>query len=133
MVHTAATAPGPAHASRREIVERVLATADALERAACARAAAPRLVLETRSGCVAVEGRLCALVGRGARCDVPLSGGRVSRRHAALVQRGGAWWIEDLGSLHGTFCRGERVERRRLCDGDVLELGDEPVRCRLHA
>jgi hypothetical protein len=129
MVYAAAAPPGPC--SRREVVERVLATADALERAACACARAPRLVLETRAGCVAVEGRLCALVGRGARCDVPLTGGRVSRRHAALVQRAGAWWIEDLGSRHGTYCRGERVERRRLRDGDVLELGDEPVRCRL--
>ena len=126
----AAAAPVPP-GSRREIVERVLATADALERAACARARAPRLVIETRAGCVAVEGRLCAVVGRGARCDVPLSGGGVSRRHAALEQRGGAWWIEDLGSRHGTYCRGERVERRRLRDGDVLDLGGEHVRCRL--
>jgi pSer/pThr/pTyr-binding forkhead associated (FHA) protein len=92
---------------------------------------APRLVVETRSGCVALDGPTSALVGRGARCDVALRGERVSRQHAALVQRGGAWWVEDLGSRNGTYCRGERVERRRLRDGDVLQLGDEPVRCRL--
>jgi hypothetical protein len=125
-------ASAPAQAARRLVVERVLAMADALEEAACARAGAPRLVVETRSGCVALEGRVCALVGRGARCDVALRGQRVSREHAALVQRGGAWWVEDLGSRNGTYCQGERVERRRLRDGDVLQLGDEPVRCRLH-
>ena len=62
---------------------------------------------------------------------VALRGERVSRQHAALVPRGGAWWVEDLGSRNGTFCEGERVARRRLRDGDVLELGDEAVRCRL--
>jgi len=124
-------APVPDQTARRLVVERVLAVADALEHAACARARAPRLVVETRSGWVALDGRLCALVGRGARCDVALRGERVSREHAALVQRGGAWWVEDLGSRNGTYCRGERVELRRLCDGDVLQLGDEPVRCRL--
>ena len=78
MVYAAAAPAAPG--SRREIVERVLATADALERAACARARAPRLVIETRAGCVAVEGRLCAVVGRGAaaRCR---SGPSRHRRH----------------------------------------------------
>jgi pSer/pThr/pTyr-binding forkhead associated (FHA) protein len=112
------------------VVQRVLATADALERDACARCPSC-VVLATRAGEVALSGRDRVVLGRGAACDVVLREARVSRAHAALVRERGAWWVEDLGSRNGTWCDGERVSRRRLRDGDVIELGGEAVRCRL--
>jgi pSer/pThr/pTyr-binding forkhead associated (FHA) protein len=33
------------------------------------------------------------------------------------------WAIVDLGSTNGTRVNGEPVERRRLRDGDVIEIG----------
>ena len=43
----------------------------------------------------------------------------VSRNHAVLVERDGGFFVEDQGSLNGTF-----VNRRRI-DSEVLENGDE--------
>jgi pSer/pThr/pTyr-binding forkhead associated (FHA) protein len=45
----------------------------------------------------------------------------LSPRHAKIVVRGGAFWLEDLGSLNGVFLRlREPTELRR---GDVVTFG----------
>ncbi|GEJ59140.1 FHA domain-containing protein [Anaeromyxobacter diazotrophicus] len=118
---------------RRAVVERVLRTADELERRARAlqTGAAARLALVTAAGVVSAGGRQRLVLGRGPRCDVVLTGRHISRQHAALVHRLDGWWVEDLGSRNGTWCGGERVARRRVGHGDVLRLADVAVRCRL--
>jgi pSer/pThr/pTyr-binding forkhead associated (FHA) protein len=65
-------------------------------------------------------------VGRSSDADVELGWDpKVSRVHALLECVGGAWTVSDDGlSSNGTFCNGERVRgRRRLADGDALQLG----------
>ena len=49
----------------------------------------------------------------------------LSRRHAHIFLRGGAPFVEDLGSTNGTFINGERLDEhaRRLDDGDLLAFG----------
>ena len=123
----------PACDGRRAIVERVLRTADELERRArdLQVRAAPRLALVTAAGVVTAGGRQRLVLGRGPRCDVVLTGRHISRQHAALERRLDGWWVEDLGSRNGTWCEGERVARRRVGHGDVLQLADVAVRCRL--
>jgi transcriptional regulator of acetoin/glycerol metabolism len=44
-----------------------------------------------------------------------------STRHAALRSSFGRWLIEDLGSKNGTWVNGDRVSRRPLADGDLIE------------
>ncbi len=63
------------------------------------------------------------LIGRdpGLWLSLPLEG--VSRRHARVVPREGAFWIEDLGSTNGTFVNGERVAAEQLRHLDVVSLG----------
>ena len=46
-----------------------------------------------------------------------------STRHASLKRTFGRWFIEDLGSRNGTAVNGERVSRRPLEDGDLIETG----------
>ncbi len=123
----------PARDGRRAIVERVLRTADDLERRARLqqRGVAPRLALVTAAGVVSAGARERLLLGRGPSCDVVLTGRHVSRHHAALIRRLDGWWVEDLGSRNGTWCAGERIARRRVGHGDVLQLADVAVRCRL--
>jgi hypothetical protein len=49
----------------------------------------------------------------------------VSRRHARFALSSGVAFVEDLGSLTGTRVNGERITgRRRLRDGDLVEIGD---------
>jgi hypothetical protein len=65
-------------------------------------------------------------IGRRASCDLPLPWDAVvSRVHAELLVLGDDWVVCDDGLSHnGTFVNGERVRgRRRLQDGDVLQVG----------
>lgn len=55
----------------------------------------------------------------------------VSRPHARLYQNGEDWWIEDLGSTHGTLLSGAEIRGlgpQRLRPGDTFQCGDTIVR-----
>src|SRR6202795_4366181 len=56
---------------------------------------------------------------------------RVSRRHARITQENGRFWLEDLGSRHGTRLNGTEIKGagKRLLEfpGEVL-IGDTKVR-----
>jgi hypothetical protein len=62
-------------------------------------------------------------IGRSPDCPVFLDDVTVSRRHAVLVERDGRWFVEDQGSLNGTFVNRKRVETSELSDGDELQIG----------
>jgi hypothetical protein len=62
-------------------------------------------------------------VGRSPDCDVFLDDVTVSRRHALVVRRDGRFFIEDKGSLNGTFLNRRRIESGALDDGDELQIG----------
>ncbi len=57
---------------------------------------------------------------RGVDVFVPDPG--VSRRHVRVYFESDRYWVEDLGSANGTFVQGERVTRKRLEDGDVMQI-----------
>jgi pSer/pThr/pTyr-binding forkhead associated (FHA) protein len=63
------------------------------------------------------------MIGRSPDNPVFLDDVTVSRKHAQLVQRDGRWFIEDQGSLNGTFVNRKRVEAAELSDGDELQIG----------
>ena len=49
----------------------------------------------------------------------------VSRSHARFHVDGASAWVEDLGSLNGTFVGGTRITRRmRLHAGDTIAVGE---------
>src|SRR5262245_61349823 len=63
------------------------------------------------------------VLGRAQGCAVQVIDDGVSRRHATVRIVDGEVWVEDAASRNGTFVNGERVERRRLLDGDKLQIG----------
>ena len=70
-----------------------------------------------------VDGR--HVFGRAKGCDVPIDDRTLSRRHAALVVRGGRVTVEDLDSLNGTFVDGARsAGTTEVGDGATVKLGD---------
>jgi len=64
------------------------------------------------------------VVGRAADADLVLNHPEVSRRHCRIQQEGEAWFIEDLGSRHGTDVNGQHISSRTpLRPGDQVHLG----------
>jgi pSer/pThr/pTyr-binding forkhead associated (FHA) protein len=63
------------------------------------------------------------VIGRSPDCEVFLDDVTVSRRHAVLVEEDGRFWIEDQGSLNGTFVNHARVDRIELENGDEVQIG----------
>ena len=62
-------------------------------------------------------------IGRSPDCGIFLDDVTVSRKHAVLVGRDGGFFIEDQGSLNGTFVNRKRVEAAQLEDGDEVQIG----------
>jgi hypothetical protein len=62
-------------------------------------------------------------IGRSPDCEIFLDDVTVSRNHAVLVQRDGAYWVEDQGSLNGTFVNRKRIDSAQLREGDELQIG----------
>lgn len=63
------------------------------------------------------------VIGRLNACDICLSDVNASRRHAVLEREGDGWTVADLDSTNGTLLNGVPVQRERLRDGDVIEIG----------
>jgi len=63
------------------------------------------------------------VIGRNPSSDVMLSGPQVSRRHALLSFRDGAWFVRDLDSTNGTIVNGRSVGSCELHPGDRLVIG----------
>jgi len=69
------------------------------------------------------------IIGRGARStDLPIRDGNVSRKHAAIVFHDGAYFMKDLGSTNGIEFAGQRVESKRIEEGDVYRICDYEIR-----
>jgi len=62
-------------------------------------------------------------IGRSPDCGIFLDDVTVSRKHAVVSERDGAFLVEDQGSLNGTFVNRKRVESAQLEDGDELHIG----------
>ena len=62
-------------------------------------------------------------VGRRPDADIFLDDVTVSRDHAMLVHRSDEWYLDDLGSLNGTYVNRHRIDSQRLGDGDELQVG----------
>ncbi len=67
------------------------------------------------------------LIGRKSDSDVVLPNPYISRHHAKIVQDGDRFWLADLGSTHGTYLNGQRIERETLRSGDRIGVGRDQV------
>jgi hypothetical protein len=62
-------------------------------------------------------------IGRDAESDIFLDDITVSRNHAVLINKEDGYFVQDQGSLNGTYVNNVRVETQRLSDGDQLQVG----------
>jgi hypothetical protein len=62
------------------------------------------------------------LIGRADDSTLVLTDDFASSRHARLTNRGGQWYVEDLGSTNGTYLDQQRVQ------GPLLVSPGQPIR-----
>jgi serine phosphatase RsbU (regulator of sigma subunit)/pSer/pThr/pTyr-binding forkhead associated (FHA) protein len=62
-------------------------------------------------------------IGRSSTNDLVLSQMSVSRAHAEVLVQENEYILRDLGSKHGTFLNGSKIEQARLGNGDRVQLG----------
>ena len=62
-------------------------------------------------------------IGRSPEANVFLDDVTVSRNHALLVRRRDGLYLDDLGSLNGTYVNRRRIESHKLQNGDELQVG----------
>jgi pSer/pThr/pTyr-binding forkhead associated (FHA) protein len=62
-------------------------------------------------------------IGRHQDSDIFLDDITVSRNHAEIRRESEGFWLQDVGSLNGTYVNRERVERAELRAGDEVQIG----------
>jgi hypothetical protein len=62
-------------------------------------------------------------IGRSPDAAVFLDDVTVSRNHALLVKRRDGLYVDDLGSLNGTYVNRTRIESHKLQSGDDVQVG----------
>lgn len=67
--------------------------------------------------------------GTAADCDVRVDDPYVSKHHCRVTEdESGEVWIEDLGSMNGTFVDGVRVhDKRRIQPGCLVRIGRQNI------
>jgi hypothetical protein len=69
------------------------------------------------------------VIGRGSKySDLPIKDANISRRHCAIVRRGGQYFIKDLESTNGVEFNGQRVDNHLIQEGTTYRLCDHELR-----
>jgi ATP-binding cassette subfamily B protein len=61
-------------------------------------------------------------IGRFPTSDIQIASPRISRLHAIIRWRNGAWMIEDAESLNGLACQEQRIDQLALVNGDRIYI-----------
>ena len=65
-----------------------------------------------------------ATIGRGPESTIQLPDLSVSRKHARITYKQGAYWLSDLGSMGGTWIDGTKLAApRRVASGQTIDIG----------
>lgn len=73
------------------------------------------------------------VIGRGSeKTELTIRDGNISRQHCAVIYRNGSYYIKDMGSTNGVEYRGNRIESKKIEEGDVFFLCDYELRFSYH-
>ena len=65
-----------------------------------------------------------ATIGRGPESTIQLADLSVSRKHAKITYKQGAYWLSDVGSMGGTWLDGTKLAApRRVAAGQTIDIG----------
>ena len=66
-------------------------------------------------------------IGRKLDNDLVIQDLLVSRHHAEIIQREGAYFIKDKNSTGGTYLNNKRVKEAQLFSNDLILLANTPL------
>lgn len=97
-----------------------------------AAAAEPHLIV-SRSNTLAVGTTYDvaggATIGRSRSSRIPITDQFISTSHARVFRKGHFWFVEDLGSLNGTYVNGRRISgEQQLHLRDEIRVGETVLR-----
>ncbi len=82
-----------------------------------------RILLEGRA--ISADPSKVVRIGRSSDAEVRLTGESVSRAHAELRPGPAGWELVDVGSQHGTFVNGRRIDQMVLVDSVTVQCGPQ--------
>ncbi len=71
------------------------------------------------------------IVGRGEAADIRLNDESISRIHISIRKKEDAFYLTDLDTDSGTKVNGKSVERVKLQDGDLIQIGNTSIKFKL--
>jgi len=71
------------------------------------------------------------IVGRGEAADIRLNDESISRIHISIRKKDDAFFLTDLDTESGTKVNGKPVERVKLQDGDLIQIGNTSIKFKL--
>ncbi|MEE9393812.1 MAG: FHA domain-containing serine/threonine-protein kinase [Planctomycetota bacterium] len=87
----------------------------------------PRLIVDKgadRGRSVPLEEGCKVIFGRDESCEFVIADASASRRHFAIIEQNGSYFVKDLKSTHGTLVNGWAIETAKLEDGDAIRVGE---------
>jgi hypothetical protein len=68
-------------------------------------------------------------IGRSPQTEIQIQDPFASGRHARIYERGGLFYVEDMGSTNGTYLNGEKLGSQELLHAeDRIRIGDTEFR-----
>jgi hypothetical protein len=117
--------PDPEPVGRTMVFSAAQRIAEPLEENATVRQQRALLIYGGRRLMVGPRG---ATLGRSRECEIVIDDPNVSRQHAEVRPRGGAWVVSDLGSTNGTRVNGHVINGPEVVrPGDEIEVGSSLI------
>lgn len=66
-------------------------------------------------------------IGRHVNNNIIINDPLVSRYHARILYRDNKFYIEDLGSTHGTKVNGDKVKIQQINNSDTISIASTPI------
>jgi len=66
-------------------------------------------------------------IGRNVNNNIIINEPLVSRYHARIVYRNQKFFLEDLGSRHGSKVNGELIKIQQIRNGDTISIASTPI------
>ncbi len=68
------------------------------------------------------------IIGRSPQATIRIDNPAVSHHHARVFLKDDKYYVQDLGSLNGTFLNGAQITEAALREGDSIEIGNHNIR-----